>query len=818
MLYHYLGNDAQAEPLYRQSIQILKDALGENHPFVANALNSLAALYEDMGDYSQAESLYKQALQIRKEALGDKHPAYATSLHSLASLYREMGHYREAESSYKQAIQIYKEVLGEQHPYYANSLNNLGLLYDEQGDYAQAEPLLKQALAIRKQLLGEMHPDYAISLNNLGRLYHHQGDFARAETLYKQALEIRRQVLGDQHPDCAVNLNCLARLYYDRGDLVQAEPLAHQALQISRHNLDLTAAIQSERQQLRMAESLRKNLDAYLSIAESAAVPAERVYAEVLAWKGSVSARQLAMRQLRVAPQNRKVADLYDQLTVTSCQLDSLSRTTPKPSQIEQYRSQLSALNETLEALQRQLASESVEYRRTLSQRDTTPADLRRVLPADTVLVDLLEYWHYLPAKTKGEKSSLEQRLTAFVIGPQQPIMQVELGPVAPIAAAVDRWRKDYAVADAAELRRLIWQPLEERISGAKTVLVSPDGELDRFPLAALPGKKEGTYLIEDAAIGTVAIPRLLPELLASAPSVPASEPSLLTVGDVDFDFGLSSITLSEQPATAAPLNRGGTWHFAKLDGTRVEIAAIDNLFRQRFPDGEHSSLRQGHATKAAVCEAMPRYVYLHFATHGFFAPPELQSALSEMGTNGGAANAISGGRADAVNVTGYHPDLLVGLALAGANHRAELGQDDGILTALEVASLDLHGVDLAILSACETGLGQTAGGEGVLGLQRAFQLAGARRCVSSLWSVDDAATQTLMTEFYKRLWDKDHPEGKLQALRDAQLEMLRRYDPHAEKLVDRGRGIQLDTPVTDGNGCLSPRYWAAFELSGDWR
>ncbi len=143
---------------------------------------------------------------------------------------------------------------------------------------------------------------------------------------------------------------------------------------------------------------------------------------------------------------------------------------------------------------------------------------------------------------------------------------------------------------------------------------------------------------------------------------------------------------------------------------------------------------------------------------------------------------------------------------------------DDGIMTALEVASLDLQGVDLAVLSACETGLGQSAGGEGMLGLQRAFQVAGAKTTVTSLWSVDDGATQTLMTEFYKRLWNKDHVLGKLEALRQAQLEMLDRYDPHAQKLVDRGRGIELDTPVTDGNGRLSPRYWAAFELSGDWR
>jgi CHAT domain-containing protein len=171
---------------------------------------------------------------------------------------------------------------------------------------------------------------------------------------------------------------------------------------------------------------------------------------------------------------------------------------------------------------------------------------------------------------------------------------------------------------------------------------------------------------------------------------------------------------------------------------------------------------------------------------------------------------------------------LLSGLALSGANRGADSGStttsasedsDDGIITALEVAALDLHGVDLVTLSACETGLGQETGGEGMFGLQRAFQVAGARTTVSSLWSVDDAATQTMMIEFYSRLWDNEHPLGKLEALRQAQLEMLRRYDPRTKKLVDRGRGLEEpDTSASNPGGRLSPKYWAAFDLSGDWR
>ena len=157
--------------------------------------------------------------------------------------------------------------------------------------------------------------------------------------------------------------------------------------------------------------------------------------------------------------------------------------------------------------------------------------------------------------------------------------------------------------------------------------------------------------------------------------------------------------------------------------------------------------------------------------------------------------------------ISGYHPGLLSGLALAGANAPQE--DDDGILTAEEVATLNLSRADLVVLSACETGLGKTAGGEGLLGLQRAFHGAGARTVVASLWKVDDVATRDLMERFYENLWSKDM--GKLEALCEAQLWMLR----------ERGsRGLK---PL-EGDGAaanhqrLPPYYWAAFILSGDWR
>ena len=148
-------------------------------------------------------------------------------------------------------------------------------------------------------------------------------------------------------------------------------------------------------------------------------------------------------------------------------------------------------------------------------------------------------------------------------------------------------------------------------------------------------------------------------------------------------------------------------------------------------------------------------------------------------------------------------------MVLAGANRKAEPNQDDGILTALGVMDLDLRGVDLAVLSACETGLGETAGGEGLLGLQRAFQVAGARSTVASLWKVDDEQTRKLMERFYENLWSKKLPTGE--ALREAQLWVMREGPK---------RGLDFDEEKNDRPPppCAPPYYWAAFVLSGDWR
>ncbi len=614
-----------------------------------------------------------------------------------------------------------------------------------------------------------------------------------------------------------MTLSDLALCYELTGEYAKAEPLVRQALSIMRTRFDRAAALQSERQQEAMLAALWFHMDGLMSLSARNGAPAEQVYPEVFGWKGEIGARQRMLR--RVHPQlaesgNAEAAQLEAKLADASAQLAALTRQNTRPA-LERGAEE-SALSAQVEQLQGALAGASADFRKQLDQQRHTPDDIRNALPRGAVLIDFLGYASYVVSPEKGKPGKWMRNLTAFIVRPNAPIERVELGAREPIEKAIANWRRTYGGKSGgdpgAELRKLLWEPLEKYLAGAKTVLISPNSLTAPLPWAALPGKQPGTYLIDDVAIAIVPIPRLLPELLTgdAAQSAPGKKPSLLLVGDVDFgaDPGASDLTKMNQVA----MRGGEQFNWPALPGTRDEVAAIGASFSAEFSAGHATELTKAAATKSAVCAAAAACDYLHFSTHGFFAPPEVKSA--EVDSAVGAAQTDPASAAQN-NASGLDPGLLSGLVLAGANRPYSDAKDDGILTALEVADLDLSRVRLVTLSACETGLGQSAGGEGLLGLQRAFQTAGAKTVVASLWKVSDKATQALMGRFYDNLWRKKM--SKIEALRDAQRWLLH----EGAKQPGLSRGLEFspsraETPSSTAG--LSPRYWAAFELSGDWR
>ncbi|WP_437758330.1 tetratricopeptide repeat protein [Sorangium sp. So ce1389] len=230
---HGQGRFDAAIPLAERALALLEEALGTEHPNLANWLNILATLHEEKSDYARAEPLAERALAILEKSLGTEHPAVAIPLNTLADLYNAKGDHARAEPLAKRALAIIEKTLGTEHPDAATPLNTLALAYCAKGDHAKAEPLAERALAIIENTFGAEHPDMATPLNTLVLVHYTKGDYAKAEPLAKRALVIVEKTVGTEHPSTGTPLNTLAEIYNIKGDYERAEPLFKRAINVT---------------------------------------------------------------------------------------------------------------------------------------------------------------------------------------------------------------------------------------------------------------------------------------------------------------------------------------------------------------------------------------------------------------------------------------------------------------------------------------------------------------------------------------------------------------------------------------------------------
>ena len=290
-----------------------------------------------------------------------------------------------------------------------------------------------------------------------------------------------------------------------------------------------------------------------------------------------------------------------------------------------------------------------------------------------------------------------------------------------------------------------MWDPLAEAVGDAELVFVAPDAFLGTLPLETLQ-REDGTYLLEHHAFvyGTV-VDALVAEAREERRAPTAYSGDLLVVGDVDYERRAdpTAAELDDVPASRlvaraseglgadgssamhATLRGYGRAAWTALPGTAAESSVITELHEERAPEARRRVLDGAHATEEQVKQELPGHGVAHFATHGFFRSD---------------ASSLAG---DARSTVGVLPGLLSGLVLSGANTAPDAGREDGLLTAEEISFLDLTGVDLVVLSACETALGQTAPGEGLLGLRRTFRQAGVARSSarSGAWTTSRRAS-----------------------------------------------------------------------------
>ena len=837
MLYQVLGDYAKAEPLYVRAVAIGEKSLGPGHADVAGFLNNLAELYRIMGDPGRAEPLLTRSLAIREKALGPEHPDVAQSLNNLALLYQSIGDYGKAEPLHLRSLAISEKALGPEHPNVAVFLNNLAELYRITGDYAKAEPLQKRSLAILEKALGSENPDVARSLGNLALVYLSKGDYGRAESLFTRSLRIYETTLGPEHPDAAAPVNNLAMIHQLRREWAKAEPLFRRSLAIlmkafgnehpkvadAHFNLALLEAAQqryssaldsfrkgltvedgeirniftiaTERQKLQFIQMISWNYWSCLSLIHQYLKEnreAVRYGLElVIRRKGIVlESQSRASEALRGHLSEAARAD-WDLLSSLRTSLSQSLLNKPKKASTEEHRAKLALIQQQIEEVEKRLADESALVARELKQRQATVEAVAKQLPAGSELIEFVKIRDFDFAAAKWAAS---ERYLAFVLKPSTEVTLIDLGnagaleqgarralgDIGALTASSSRESIQRSLTSLGRLYQAVWAPLEAPLRGASKVLLSPDGVLDLVPFAALEDTR-GTTVVERFVLGYIGSGR---DLLGAGEEGMKPRSDMLLVANPDYE-GVSAGSGAGRPEKSRTY-RGG---FDALPGTAQEAKEVAALV---IGATSASVVLQGaEATEAAVKAAKAPRI-LHLATHGFFLKDQDMPTASVQDGNRGISIVSLSSPVQIAPAAYENPLVRSGLAFAGANYAAEAGEgDDGILTALEISGMDLWGTELVVLSACETGVGEVQAGEGVFGLRRSFELAGAKNLLMSLWPVGDSTTVEQMKEFYRRMGSEAPAEG----LREAQLATLKK--------------------LRDEEGMANPAEWAPFIIQG---
>jgi CHAT domain-containing protein/Tfp pilus assembly protein PilF len=801
-----IGNYKRAEPLYLEAKGIIERALGKEHSNYIKYLDNLASLYREMGIYEKAEPLFLEVKAIQEKLIGKEHPNFARCLGNLGILYVEMNNFEKAETYFLQAMALEEKMLGKEHPSYARNLHNLGSLYANVNNFEKAEPFFLEALIIKEKMLGKENPSYAFSLNNLAGIYIKLGNYKKAESFALDAKSIREKVLGKEHPDYSESLFYLANLYSKLSDHKKAELYFLEAKAIKEKILGKEHPDYSECifELARMYERQNRFFESDLLLEESGTLTQSRVvqassflseqeltdYTTYFQFHGNSLSAFLFIRKAMEAQTGILPNLAFDNaLLYKGFLLTSASRLNSRA----HATAESEVFNIQLKDCRRQLA---IEYTKPLAERNGVSELEERANIAEKELgrslagyADAIRQVKYQEVKARLKKSEAAIEFVHFqvnfpkitdsiiyaalVVLPEleQPkfIPLFEEKSLDSLLNSKSDRKADYvnnlytladrgAVATEAHkksLYEILWKPLEKEIANVNTIYFSPSGLLHRINLDAIPISETETLADKYNLIELNSTRQLV--VLSQIKN--ANNDALLYGG---IQYEQDSMFQNNEPLMASRSRgelsfsnvdttlRGGSWNY--LAGTEREVNAIEKIMQA---SGIHTTLKKGYfATEesfkniGANNSASPRI--LHVATHGyFFSDPKENSKSS----------GISGQNEPVFKISD-HPMLRSGLIMAGGNaawqgQQTLEGREDGILTAYEISQMNLSNTELVVLSACETGLGEIQGNEGVYGLQRAFKIAGAKFLIMSLWQVPDKQTSLLMTTFYKK-WLED--------------------------------------------------------------
>jgi CHAT domain-containing protein/tetratricopeptide (TPR) repeat protein len=781
VLLRMLGKYFDAEEQYLRVIELQEKTIGKETDDCANSLRNLGFLYQILGRSREGIQLLREAQGIYTKIHGPKHQEVAKTTADLAAIYYKIGQFDQAEQLYREALPVLEATLGDQHPEYYLRMQNLALLYASTSRYDESLTILNQ---IKNRFPEKMKngSEYAELLYNLGFICTKQGKLAESEQFYNESIQTYAAFAAAQNPGYIQTLLQLGLLYSTTSQHELAVSLLQKAHSEEMTLLSTTLRQQSEAELIKYLSTFSRHTAMLYSanqfIGDSNPILREKSYDNALFFKNIVL--DLVNQRTRLT-QSDTAVQVSQNMIVYRRRLQKALNAPPAErdsARIAEWEEKANALEKELarivdgygdlirqvswKAVQRQLqpgeaAVELVSYRyQNLYPTDSILYAALVVLPTDTAP-------HFIPLFE-------ERQLQALLHRP-------ELGEELTVKGLY---------APNSELLHLLWTPLEPLLRNVKTVYYAPAGLLHRVNPAALRDADKqplsaGREWVRVGSTRELVTGRLADRSYALDPNASATA---AVWGGIRYDMDSTAFAAANPlDPNAGPLpeferkdgkfrymveegspalsssngRRGGDidgWE--PLPGSRQETNQVDSLLqRAGFRTEVLTGYRATEERFKALGQSASSPRILHVATHGFAYPdpkkePQRDLALEEP-----------------VYKLQDDPMLRSGLILAGANHywaakRPLQNREDGVLVAYEVRDLNLRNTELAVLSACQTGLGDVVGSEGVYGLQRAFHIAGAKFLIVSLWQVPDEQTRELMRLFYENWVDKREP------LRDA--------------------------------------------------
>lgn len=788
LLYSTMGRYNTASQFTQQALDIREQTLGEKSYGFAASINNRAVLYQDLAFFNEAEKDFQQAKDVAKTVVGATSQEYAIVLNNEAILLAEVGRYNEAIANLQQAVSILEgakkkaarntvgfqsnlallyqktnkladaeaiylkleKALGSSDPYYAGVLNNLALLYVQMNKPDKVEDYLKRSAAVYKTKFGEESPNYAKVIGDQGWFYRINKRYSEAEPLLVRSLEIREKMLGPNHPDYARSREELAILYWKTQQWQKAYDHYKVVMDKTIGFINAYFPPMSESEKTKYWDLTFPRFQRYYNFAIDARAALPSVIEDMYDYQTATKALLLnSTSKVKNAILRSGNAPLIKDYLTWLDQKESLSRYYSLSKQdIKDQKINLDSMEQAANRMEKSLSERSKDFSSGYATQKISYKEIRDVLTDAEAVVEVIHVRSY------DQDFTADSRYVALVLtkGAAQPqFVLLENGN-----QLDTRYAKFYKNAIQQKLAddqsyQQYWSKIDPLVKGKKMIYLSPDGVYNQINPNTFKNPAGGFLL---------------------------SQYDLIVLGNSKDLLGIK-----KRPATAAKKDAfllgfpdyGGTT-VAALPGTKVEIEGITKILKTA--GYQTKQVMQKEANEAMV-KLVKAPSLMHIATHGYF--------LKDSEVQEGAAVGV------AIENAQENPLLRSGLLLSGAANtmsgKANVdlsSNDNGVLTAYEAMNLNLDGTDLIILSACETGLGEVKAGEGVYGLQRAFLVAGANALIMSLWKVDDAATQELMTSFYTN-WAKTG--NKQKAFKQAQSQLMTKYK--------------------------EPYYWGAFVMMG---